>query len=100
MLNTVASNGHPVGRTPSRGTMGAWPLDGSRFAVAISPGGRPRDEVLFTVARDGSQWCPLVRLNTDYVAPTRNGLERLWQAVFGGEKDHPLVAVRDCEAPA
>ena len=101
-LCTVTLDGRPAGRTPSHawGTMGAWSPDGSRFAVAIRPGGWPRDEVLYTVAPDGSQRCPLVRLNTEYVAPTRNVVERLWRTIFGGEKDHPLVPVRDCGAAA
>ena len=99
-LCVVRSDGRPVGRTPSRGSMGAWSPDGSRFAVAIRPGDRPSDEVLYTVAPDGRQRCPLVRLNTEYVAPTRNVVDRLWRTIFGGEIDHPLVPVRDCGAGA
>ena len=101
-LGTVTSGGRPVGRAPSRamGTMGTLAPDGSRSAVAIIPGLGARDEVLDTVAPDGSRWSPLVRLNTAYIAPIGNAFERRWRTIFGRETDHPLIPVCDCGAAA
>ena len=98
-LCTVTWDGRPVGRTTvlmPGGSMGAWSPDGMRIAVAGLGLGDPP---LYTMAPDGGQPCPLVRLNTQY-APPRSGLERLWRTKFGGEKDHPLNPLRNCGAGA
>ena len=94
-LCVVATDGRPTGRTPALpgGSMGAWSPDGRRIVVT---GFGMRDVVLYTMAPDGGQLCPVVRVNTDYVAPNRNAFERLWRTIFGGDKDHPLIPVRDC----
>ena len=97
-LCVVTTDGRPVGRVPAflrDGNMGAWSPDGMRVAVT---GLGLDNSVLYTIARDGTQLCPLVEQKAQYVAPRRNGFQRLWRQIFGGESDHPLVAVGDCEA--
>lgn len=100
-LCVVATDGRPVGRTPEEMygvNMGTWSPDGSRIAVTGMG-----DPVVYTMAPDGGQWCPLVVARHDRNdADSGNAVERLWRRIFGPEQEakYPLVAVRDCEAGA
>lgn len=102
-LCVVRPDGTPVGRTPagfSGGSMGAWSPDGTRLAVSgIGHALDGSRELLYTMAPDGGQRCPVV-IDTGVVEIQRHPFEEIRRMLAGAERDHPMVAGGGCEAAA
>ena len=102
-LCVIGPDGTPVGRTPvafSGGSMGVWSPDGARIAVSgIGSAVDGSREVLYTMAPDGGQRCPVV-IDSGVVATQRNPFEEIRRMLFGSARDHPMVPARNCRAGA